>query len=228
MLGRAAIAVGGGLAVGGFAWWYLYGRHDESSGLLGNLNQLLASLTSVGRGARLTRAPYDTTTGVVPGDPDALAAEAGLDVETYSLARAISSEEGRSSEAIKVAVAWAIKNYATKHGKSFTSLLTRANNTDHAGSYGTQKDIDPSSPEQGQSDRYASTSLDPYDDDRQIAIAVRTGSIPDTTSGADQFDRPRGERDPDAVAAKRIGAGAELVQVDGIDGDAIRFWRTAA
>jgi hypothetical protein len=224
---RTALIVGGGLAAGVLTWWFLYGRHDEPGGVLGDVNQILASLTSLGRGTRLTRAPYDTTTGVVPGSPDQLAAQAGLDVEAYSLARAISSEEGRSSAAIKVAVGWSIRNYAAKHGRTITAQVTRANNSDHAGSYGTQKDIDPSSPDQGKSDRYCSTALDPYDQDGQIAAGILSGAIPDTTNGADQFDRPAGEKNPDQIAQNRIDAGAVQVDVAGVDGDAIRFWRTA-
>jgi hypothetical protein len=227
MVGRAMLAVGGGLAVGGLAWWYLYGQHDEPGGLLGNLNQLLASLTSLGRGSRLTRAPYNTTTGVVPGDPDALASSAGLDVETYSLARALASEEGGSDKLIKVAVAWAIKNHATKGGKSVSTVVLRAVDTNHAGQFGTYKNIDPASPEQGQPDRYCSTALDPYDDDAQIASSVLTGSIADPTNGADQFDRPGGEKDPNYTASRRLAAGALAMPVQGIDPDVIRFWGTA-
>jgi hypothetical protein len=228
MIGRVALAVGSGLAVGGIAWWWLYGRYDEPGGLLGNLNQLLASVTSLGRGSRLTRAPYDTTTGVVPGDPDALAASAGVDVETYSLARTLASEEGGSDKLIKVAVAWSVLNYSRKRGRSVTAQVTRANDSNHAGSYGTYKNIDPASPEQGSPDRYASTALDPYADDAQIANAVITGSVADPTGGADQFDRPGGEKDPQYTYNKRVAAGAVAVNVPGIDPSEIRFWRTPA
>jgi len=198
------------------------------------VTQTLDAITSLGRGDRLTRAPYDTTTGIVPGRPEDLAATAGLDVEAYSLARAIASEEGHSDTTIKLAVAWAIKNYADRHGRSITSLVTHANNGAHSGSYGTQRDIDATlddgitlNPRYKDSDRYCSTALDPYDQEGQIAAGVFDGSLADITGGADQFDRPAGERDADQVAQKRISAGAELVDVPGIDGSQIRFWRTA-
>jgi hypothetical protein len=232
---RTTILVGTGLVAGGVAWWWLYGRHDEPGGVLGDLNQILAALTSIGRGSRLTRDPYDTTTGLVEGSPAELAAAANLDVETYSLARAVASEEGRSSELIKIAVAHAITNHARKAGRSITAVVTGARNPAHQGSYGTQKDIDPgelddegkpTNPNEGKSDRYVSTALDPYAQEGQIAAGVIDGSIPDPTGGADQFDRPAGEKDPDRIAQNRIDAGAELVEVSGIDGNAIRFWRT--
>jgi hypothetical protein len=223
---KLLLLAGLGLAGGGLAYWWVYGRHEEPGGVLGDLNQILDALTSIGRGSRLTRAPYDTTTGVVPGSPAELAAQAGLDVETYSLARAIASEEGRSSALTKIAVGWAIKNYCAKHGTSITGRVTNALTPSHAGSYGTQRDIEEGTDHYNGSDRYCSTALDPYDQDGQIAVGILTGAIPDPTDGADQFDRPAGEKDPDQVAANRVSSGAELVQVDGVDG--LRFWRTSS
>lgn len=227
------LTIGGAALGGALAWYWFFGQYDEPEGLLGDVTQTLDAITSLGRGSRLTRAPYDTDTGVVPGAPADLAAAAGLDQEAYSLARAIASEEGHSDTTIKLAVAWAIKNYADRHGRSITSLVTRANNPAHDGSYGTQSDIQSeladgsANPKYKHSDRYCSTALDPYEQEGQIAAGVLDGSLADITGGADQFDRPAGERDPDQVAQNRINAGAELVDVPGIDGSAIRFWRTA-
>lgn len=228
---RTAYLVAGGAALGLAAWWLAV--QYELAGLPGEAAQLVNdALNAIVKGDRLTRAPYDKETGVVPGAPSELAAAAGLDVETYSLARLIASEEGRSSNTIKAAVAWAVVNHATQVGKTITDLLTGAKVAAHRGAYGTQRNIDagegggPSGP----SDRYASTANDPYDGDAQIAAAVLSGSIADITHGADQFDRPDGERDPDAVAADRVASGSELAAVDGIDPDVdgIRFWRRAA
>jgi hypothetical protein len=227
---KLALQVGGAALAGALGWYWFLGQYDEPEGVLGEVAQTmdsLLSLASLGRGSRLTRAPYNTTTGVVPGAPEDLAAQAGLDVEAYSLARAIASEEGHSDFLIKVAVAWAIKNYADKHGRTITSLVTRANNGAHAGRYGTQRDIDQASANYNKSDRYCSTATDPYEEEGRIAQGVLEGSIADTTNGADQFDRPAGESDPDRIAQNRINAGAELVDVDGIDTSKIRFWRTA-
>lgn len=223
-------------AAAGVGAWWLVGQRD-AGGIVGDLaQQLNDALNAIVKGARLTSAPYNKTTGVVPGAPEDLAAAAGLDVETYSLARMISSEEGRSSNTVKAAVAWAIQNKATMLGRSITDHLTRTTEPSHYGLYGTYILLDKSSalyredsngkPNRG--DRDASTANDPYEGDATIAAGVRDGSIPDLTGGADQFDRPSGERDPDAVAAKRIAGGSVQVAVSGIsDSDGIRFWRRA-
>ena len=209
-----------------FAWWWL--GDDEEGGVLGDVRQLVdAGVDLVTRGARLTRAPYDTTTGIVPGSPQDLADSTNYDLETYSLARAISSEEGRSSDAVKLAVGWAIKNHADRAGLSLTDLVCRANVASHAGYYGTQRNIDPGAGggASGPSDRYCSTANDPYDGDAQIAYAIQTGTLPDPTGGADQFDRPSGEKNPDQIAANRVAVGSFEVAVAGVDDADIRFWK---
>jgi hypothetical protein len=233
---RTAYLVAGGAALGLGAWWLA--NQYELGGVAGEASQLLNdALNAIVKGDRLTHAPYDKTTGVVPGRPEDLAEAAGLDVETYSLARMIASEEGRSNNRIKAAVAWAIKNKADSLGRTITDHLTRTVEPSHHGQYGTYILLDKSSasyredkngkPNRG--DRDASTANDPYDGDAQIAAAVRSGQIADLTGGATQFDRPDGERDPDAVAAKRLEAGQVLADVPGIDPDVdgIRFWRAA-
>ncbi len=138
---RTAYLVAGGAALGLGAWWLA--TQYELAGLAGEAAQLLNdALNAIVKGNRLTRAPYDKGTGVVPGTPDELAAAAGLDVETNSLARLIASEEGRSSNTIKAAVAWAVVNHAAQVGKTITDLLTYAKVPAHRGSYGTQRNID--------------------------------------------------------------------------------------
>jgi hypothetical protein len=122
----------------------------------------------------------------------------------------ISSEEGRSSNTIKAAVGWAAMNHANAAGKSITAVLTQ--NKNHQGLYGTQVG------------GYASTALDPYEGDIAIATGILTGTIADMTGGADQFDRPSGEANPDAVAQNRIDSGSHEVTVAGIDDTGIRFW----
>jgi len=62
------------------------------------------ALANITQGKQVTNAPYSKTTGVVPGAPDSLAAVAGVDTETYSLARVIASEEGNSSNETQAAV----------------------------------------------------------------------------------------------------------------------------
>lgn len=167
-------------------------------------------LDAILRGNRVTSAPYSKTTGAVNVPPETLASQAGVDVDTYSLARMISSEEGRSSNTIKAAVGWAAMNHANAAGKSITAVLTQ--NKNHQGLYGTQVG------------GYASTALDPYEGDIAIATGILTGTIADMTGGADQFDRPSGEANPDAVAQNRIDSGSHEVTVAGIDDTGIRFW----
>lgn len=184
-------------------------------------------VNEIRRGKRVTRAPYSKLDGVVRVDPQSLADQAHVDLDTYALARMVSSEEGNSSNAIKVAVCWAVKNHAARSGRSIASVLLFAKEGRHNGYFGTQKDIDPSSPGYGKSDRYASTANDPYEGDLEIAISVVLETIPDPTDGADQFDRPGGEKDPVRVAQNRINAGQVPKPVEGIDPEELRFWGVA-
>ncbi len=207
------------------AWVTYQGDGDPVSGVL----DTLAMIT---RGSRLTHAAYDPDTGVVPGTPDDLAATAGLTEDQYALARMLSSEEGSSDNIIKAAVCWATINWAAKQGQTITQLLTHAVEPSHSGHFGTFKNIDASSSHYKTNsagkpiaaDRYASTALDPYDGDGQIASGCLDGSIPDPTSGATHFDRPGGEAHPEVIAANRAKEGFTAVDVPGIDPSEIRFW----
>lgn len=215
-------------AVGGVALWFLYGN-SESGGVVGDVRQaFLDAVSGVTRGSRVTSCSYDKTTGIVPCDPHQLAAQAGVDDETYALARAISSEEGTSSTSTKAVVGWVFVNEARRRGTSVFSLMTKAVTPGHSGKYGTQKDIESGTPSYNASDRYASTAQDPYDGDIAIATGILNGTIPDVTGGANQEDRPSGESNPDRVAAKRVAGGSELVQGidDLVDGD-LRLWRVS-
>lgn len=218
----AIVAVAGVAA----AWWFL--GDDEEGGLLGDIRQAVNSAVNlVAKGNRLTHAPYDTTTGVVPGTPQALADQSGYDLETYALARAIASEEGRSSDFVKLCTGWAIRNRANAGGGSIVSLVTRAKYIPHSGLFGTQRNIEDGTPGYNGSDRYCSTANDPYDGDAQIAYAIQTGTLPDPTGGAQYFDRPAGDDNAAQTAANRAAAGLELAQIDGLPAS-IRFWRPVA
>jgi hypothetical protein len=214
----------GGIVV---AYWVINGGGTgpaEWGGVLGTIAQAATDAVAlVTRGKRLTNAPYDKTTGVVPGAPQSLADQTTYDLETYSLARAISSEEGNSSDAIKLAIGWAIKNHVDAGGGSITAVVTRANYSPHAGFYGTQRNIEEGTSGYNGSDRYCSTANDPYDGDAQIAYAIQTGSLPDPTGGAQYFDRPLGENAAQ-VAANRQAAGLSVVDVPGVDSSLLRFW----
>lgn len=215
--------MGAGLVV---LWWFL--GDSEEGGVLGDARQLIdAGVDLVTRGARLTHAPYDTTTGLVPGDPQSLADQTSYDLETYSLARAISSEEGRSSDETKLAVGWAIKNRADAGAGSITALVTHAKYGPHSGSYGTQRNIEQGTPGYNGSDRYCSTANDPFEGDAQIAYAIQTGMLPDPTGGAQYFDRSGLDDNADQVAANRAAAGLVLADVAGDVSSGLRFWRPA-
>lgn len=183
-------------------------------------------LDTIQKGKRLTRTSYGHD-GVIRDDPALLAEQANTDLDSYALARMIASEHGREPYNYKAAVGHVAINYASSVGRSVSSLLLRANNPDHTGHFGTQRDIDESSANFNESDRYASTALDPYEGDLQVAVAVLSGQVPDFTFGAIQFDSPQAFKTPaDAArtAAKRIAAGRTQVFPEGIDPDMLRFW----
>lgn len=183
-------------------------------------------LNTIERGKRLTHASYGPD-GVVRVKPEKLADEAGTDLDSYALARMISSEHGRDSNEIKAAIAHVALNYAARVGRSISGLLLRANNAQHTGWFGTQRDIDEESTRYNESDRYASTALDPYEGELTIALAVQSGELPDTTGGAIQFDAPPAFKDAAAAArtaANRLAEGRVQVFPDGIDPEKLRFW----
>lgn len=206
------------LVVVALVWFLWSGDGNPIEGLLNTLDQLQ------GRGARVTRAPADAE-GYVAADPDELAAEAGVSLDTYAAARMIASEEAHSDRETKIAICWCLFNEAARRGKTVSAVLLYAKNPVNRGRFGSQKDLDPASDNFNGSDRYASTRTDPYDEEIIIAQAVSSGSIPDPTGGCQQYDRPAGEKDPAKVAANRIASGAELVNVPSAD-PGLRFWRT--
>ena len=206
------------------AWWAF--GDDEEGGVLGDVRQAVNDAVNlIVQGQRLTHAPYDTTTGVVPGDPQALADSTSYDLETYSLARAIASEEGRSSNFVQLCVGWAIKNRADATSGSITTLVTKAKVASHSGFYGTQRNIDPSEGggPKGPSDRFCSTANDPYDGHAQIALAIQNGTLEDPTGGAQYFDRPAGDDNAAKTAANRAAAGLAQADIPGLP-SSIRFW----
>ncbi len=149
----------------------------------------------------------------VDQSPDELAASADLDVDTYTLARMISSEEGNSANIRQAAVAWVMVN----NGGTGYAIPN--------GIFGRQ----------GSGRRPISTSQDPYEGHVDIARAVLNGSIPDPTGGARYFIAPKAQdslhaRDPvkyksfETVNASRIANGHQPVIVEGIDPDLLIFY----
>jgi hypothetical protein len=207
------------------AWWVL--GDPEPGGVLGNVRQAVNDAVNlVVQGPRLTRCAYDTTTGVVPCDPQGLADSTAYDLETYALARAIASEEGRGSDFLQLCVGWAIRNRANAGAGSIVTLVAKAKYAPHSGYFGTQRNIEAGTPGYNGSDRYCSTALDPYDGHAQIAFAIQTGALGDPTGGAQYFDRPAGDDNPTQVAADRAAAGLVAADIPGLP-SSIRFWRMA-
>lgn len=225
-------------AVAGVVAWLVFGD-PEAEGVVGDARQIfLDALNGITQGARLTRCPYDKTTGIVPCDPQALADEAGCTLEEYALARNIASEEGNSSAGTQALVAWATKNKAAAQGVSIFRLLTivstkhlEQHTVEHGGRFGTQADLEAlvESPKGSgrmvhPSDREASTALDPYEGHLNIARGVLSGAIPDASGGAVGYDRPSGEANPDTVAAKRAAEGLVPAMVPDVGQGDLRFW----
>jgi hypothetical protein len=125
------------------------------------------------RGKRLTHATV-TEEGKVLDDPYDLASQAGLPLETYSLARAISSEAGSGTIKEQIGIAWAVKNEARRSGKSIFQITTKD------GRYQRQWGANP----------YVSSRQDPYERDAEIAQAVISGSQPDPTNSGTHFFNP--------------------------------------
>lgn len=190
-----------------------------------DFGSLLGSL--VGRGRRVGPRTAINILGVVPQDPQQLADQAGLPLEVYALARMISSENGNDSPAIKLAIAWAALNHAGGADQVAAVLLRGRGSAD--GHFARQN----------AGGKYASTALDPFEDDVRIAQAVVSGSVPDPTGGATNFYSPRTQ---DALAARNVdgygkdaaavdaawrASGLDPVDVPGVDPDYMRFYRRA-
>ncbi len=199
-------------------WFFYSGDGDPVEGALNLLD------TITGRGARVTHAPANDV-GIVEDAPEDLAVEAGVSLNVYALARNLASEEPHSDPTTKAAIAWCCVNEAARRGSTVSAVLLKAKRSEADGRFGSQKDKDPDSPNYQKSDRYATTALDPYDAEITIAQGVLDGTIEDFTGGCQQYDRAAGEKNPDAIAAARMKAGAELVDVPGTD-PGLRFWRT--
>lgn len=208
----------GWLVVAALALFLWSGDGDPVEGALNVLD------TITGRGARVTRYPANDV-GIVTADPQDIADEAGVALDVYALARNIASEEPHSDPTTKAAIGWCCMNEAARRGQTVSQVLLKAKRAAANGHFGSQADKDPDSSNYKGSDRYATSALDPYDAEITIASGIFDGSIPDMTNGCQQYDRAAGEKDPDAIAAKRIAAGAEQIDVPGTD-PGLRFWRT--
>jgi hypothetical protein len=163
--------------------------------------------------------PNPTAPTEIAENPADLAASANLDLETYTLARIISSEEGNSPLASQVAIAWACRNN-TSEGSGIFEWATD-------GSYGKQWG--------GIANRPCSTWQDPYEGHVTVAKGVMSGAFPDPTGGAKQWVAPKTQdilaaRDPSKykpfaqVNAARIAGGLRQVNPDGVDPALLVFY----
>jgi hypothetical protein len=149
-------------------------------------------------------------------DPSEFAAEAGVDVETYSLARSIRSEgyggaaSGKAYAA--VAIGQALVNLAASGRRSITAMLTNST----AKLAGT--DLTPADNYYGnQLGRRAATTSDPTQWHIDVATAVLAKTVPDFVNGATQFIDPRTHesgkqgdsnlKSPEKILNKRITEG---------------------
>jgi hypothetical protein len=163
--------------------------------------------------------------GVEPVEPATLAADRGVDLDVYSLARAMQSED--SHHDARIGIGWCIKNHANNLKTSITTLVTRnknPNHTEHNGFYGREVP--------GQ---YCATTIDPDDVTITNARLIMEGSIDDPTGGATLWDGPAGQdaahaRNPEQVPndwkaqkAQRESEGYTLVELSGITSTV--FWR---
>jgi hypothetical protein len=195
-------------------------------------------------GPRVGRATNPGNDGIIRIRPEELAAAAGVDAETYALARMMSSEHQGDPNVYLRAVGWAVRNKAAERGVSVLRLLTDGAGDAGDGYFGEQK--------AGAGTKYASTARDPYRRHIEVATEIVQGFTPDLTTGATHFFSPKAQ---DALAAraargdaayvKYLGkdaafifaswaspgklypTGAVPVVPDGIDGRVLTLWRRA-
>lgn len=178
----------------------------------------------------VTNAPVGPD-GFVRADPRALAAQAGVGVETYTLARFLASEHASGTPLEKAVIAWAILNKAHQRGSSILRMATtvvhgpRGDKTVwDSGLYGRQ-DMQAWKPG---ANRYAATARDPTAQDIYVASMVLGNAWPDVTRGGDQFFDPRTqarlhERDPATydtpaeVVARWTRDGRQVRRIPGTD-----------
>lgn len=183
--------------------------------------------------------------GLVDADPQELADEADLDLDTYALARALVSEHGWDPDPYLVAVGWAIKNKAYERGVSVFRQLTDGAGDAGDGMFGEQK--------ASAGTKYASTAQDPSDRHVRVAQQVMLGELGDPTTGATHFFSPKAQdalearaEAGDARYAKYLGktaasvdakwrapgglypAGAAAVVPPGIDANVLTLYRRLA
>jgi hypothetical protein len=123
--------------------------------------------------------------GWIVEDPRSLAINAGYDIETYSLARAVASESGDEPYKVKRAIAFAVKNEASRRGVTVFAVTTTTKQRGPSYRYGRQYH------KLSGDSRYVSTAQDPSRED--LEIASKTLSEPgfrDPIMGSSRFFEP--------------------------------------
>jgi len=167
--------------------------------LLGGADVVVSTIVN---GTRIGPKTQLSDDGLIQVDPQQLADDAGLGLDTYALARALKSEHGNDPDAYLVAVAWAIRNYAAERGRSVFQVITAGGNG--AGFFGAQN--------ARAGTKYVSSAQDP--DERHVTVAVHVlgDQILDPTGGATHFYSPKAQ---DALAARaESGYGRDAAAVD--------------
>jgi hypothetical protein len=189
----------------------------------------------VNKTKRVTSSP--AVDGIVPTDPATLARTAGVDLETYALARMLASENGSSAENVKLAIGFATRNEAKARKKTISALLLQTSTRVDAkgkpfpaeGRFSAQNVA---------GGKYATTAVDPTAGDVEIAGKVIKGLVPDPTNGSTNFFSPKAqdklvgtkpgyEKDAAAVDASWQAKGLRPVVVAGIPARDLTFYRKA-
>jgi hypothetical protein len=145
--------------------------------------------------------------GLINESPADLAYAAGLDLETYALARCLASEHGQDPDVYLTVVAWAVRNMAIERGVKISRLLTDGAGTNGDGFFGEQK--------AAAGTKYASTKVDPSERHARVAAAVSAASqYSDPTDGATHFYSPKAQ---DALAARAADGDARYAKYAGKD-----------
>ncbi len=145
--------------------------------------------------------------GWIEQEPQALADAAGVDLETYSLARAGRSEGG-ASKGKRVAVMWAMMNHARRaNGGDITATVTGPAKAPAPGLYGAQNIPHG----KGGAARYVSTRFSPRTEDITLAQQIQAGEISDPTRGSEFFFEPALQELLVASGETGYSAGAQTV-----------------
>lgn len=181
--------------------------------------ELYERIDAAGRG-RIGPATSPAKVGgylIVGDDPATLANSAGVDLQVYSLARMIASEDGSAPAPRLLALAETTRNEAARGRVSIFALLTRSSVSAAKGKYSEQA-----------AGKWASTRVDPLARHLEAArIAIEDGS--DVFGGATDFFDPRAQdkgkqgehtlkkTSEDYITDKLSDGMAWIGQVDGID-----------